>query len=340
MNIAKRLLIALLLLHIGNNSAIAQTQGNDGYTNSIAGKEIRSLDEICDNESLDETTREVIVQKYVERISFPVDHCWLHPIPKPKNIINYFEGVPEEAIALDSWHFCTEEGGSSKAYVDKFNMAVKMLQLYSEGKLKTFPKEEIYSTFFSIYNTKSMLESEGYYCNGAIQELLCYRLMEQVVRLCPDIRLLTDMISNDGKVAIIDLKKEFENYPGYYQPLYNMVLFTNADGEKHLFSNSANRVYMIEYNGECGYLLSNHASYPNRRNYNYLACSIITEYGEYIPVEKNKANREWNKINGIAIFNPKDLSWKKCTQNGDLYHQIEGTPTLYLDIENLEFFSR
>jgi hypothetical protein len=46
MNIAKRLLIALLLLHIGNNNAIAQTQDNDGYTNSIAGKEIRSLDEI------------------------------------------------------------------------------------------------------------------------------------------------------------------------------------------------------------------------------------------------------------------------------------------------------
>mgnify|MGYP003294670767 CR=1 FL=1 len=90
------------------------------------------MDEIYDNESLDEMTREVIVQKYVERISFPVDHCWLHPIPKPKNIINYFEGVPEEAIALDSWHFCSEEGGSSKAYVDKFNMAVKRITPKSE----------------------------------------------------------------------------------------------------------------------------------------------------------------------------------------------------------------
>lgn len=340
MNIAKRLLIALLLLHIGNNSAIAQTQGNDGYTNSIAGKEIRSLDEICDNESLDEMEREVIVQKYVERISFPVDHCWLHPIPKPKNIINYFEGVPEEAIALDDWHYCSEEGGNGKAYVDKFNMAVKMLQLYSEGKLKEFPKEEIYNVFFSIYNTKSMLESEGYYCNGAIQELLCYRLMEQVVRLCPDIRLLTDMISNDGKVAIIDLMKEAENYPGYYQPLYNMVLFTNADGEKHLFSNSANRVYMIEHNGKCDYLLSDHGPYSNRNYCGFLTCSIITEDGAFIPIENNKANRVWNLHHGTIIFSPKDLSWKKCRQNGDLYHQIEGTPTLYLDIENLEFFSR
>lgn len=342
------LIIASLYLFAG--TALANRYNNeDGderdYFN--AGVEIESLWNLTG----DDFAVYKAAEAYYEEVAghgFLSNHGH-YPIPEPDNLVEYFAKVPDEIIAVEGWHYEYEDFETRDKYIKDFRDAIKELQLYSEGKLQTFPKEEIYEAFFTVYNTASMLESEG--GTPAIWRLLCFRLMEQVVRLCPDIRMLTNMVTDDGRGAIIDLKKEVEeNYPGHYQPQFNFIVTTNENGEKILHTGSENRIYRFTNSkGENYYLASSHGKYISSNNDTYLSCSISN--GNYFfEIDGEDVFRKW--YNGDEdiyyhyrpgehiVFNPKEICWIKCTQNGDLYHQIEGTEKLYLDIEEIRFYTK
>lgn len=347
----RRILILMIsFLYLFAGTVLANRYNNEdgdetGYFN--AGAEIESLwnltgEYLAGYKATEAYYEEVAGHRFISNRGHD-------PIPEPDNLVEYFAKVPDEIIAVEGWHYEPGDLETRDKCIENFRDAIKELQLYSEGKLRTFPKEKIHEAFFTIYHTASMLESEA--GTPLIWNLLCFRLMEQTVRLCPDIRMLTDMVTDDGRAAIIDLKKETEeNYPGNYQPQFNFIVTINENGEKILHTGSENRIYRFtNKKGESYYLASSHGEYISPYNNALLSCSISN--GNYFfEIDGEDVFRKW--YHGVEehgyhyglcehiVFNPKEISWTKCTQNGDLYHQIEGTKKLYLDIEEIRFYTK
>lgn len=130
---------------------------------------------------------------------------------EPEDIVHYFEGIPDRMIVeYGVWNDKEE----SRIQVDKFWSGLRMLQDYASGKSDYYPKEEVMTlvcTMLDRYifvSDHSGLESAYEYS----YMLLAYRLAQQLVRLCPDVGVLTPDHLNDAAYLNLEAGNEYQPF--------------------------------------------------------------------------------------------------------------------------------
>lgn len=263
-------------------------------------------------------------------------------VPEPTNIKKYFSGIPKYMIALEDWNYDSYSRtarSDKKAILKRFNRAISLLHKYSKGRLTEFPAEEIMTEVNSMFRTIWMMESECDY--SQYMDHLVFRLLQQAVRFCPDITMISDFVSTDGSIAIRD--NTLIDYP--YQPCYNPVFIRGKDEKWRVYMKDnllPNRAYKVDTD-ECSYiLLSKHGDMICSRGYDEFDVQIICEdeYA-YFPddFEHNDILDEfrgwvYEPDEPFVLFNPNLFTWKACYKNGESYHQIPGSPVLKLTFDD------
>ena len=281
-----------------------------------------------------------IVSDYINKSLLSLENY-----PEPDNLNRYFKGV-DDMIAIDSWHYDSYDANADndkKKLVKRFSDAIFLLQEYAEGRLKDYPAQALLNEVCSIINTSAMLYSE---CEGGeFWDLLAYRLLQQMVRFCPDISLISDFVSKDGNIGILDM-----TFKHTYCPYYNPVFFRGLDGKWRVYVEYMflpNRAYIVQPNGDkVRYILSKHGDTIYSANYDEFDVRYFESvddgehyYGEVYchEIDNNEYLSEFKSMisrDYCVIFNPNYLKWTICKKQGEYFHRVPGTPVLDIDIED------
>lgn len=133
-------------------------------------------------EQLDEHAE--VVMEHVNAIM----HAYEYP-DEPADIVRYFRGVPDWMIS-DPYQFENEKVAEN--HVQQFWASLRMLQEYAEGKSEYYPASELLAFADSLLDRfqDSVSHGNGEYSYDYSYVLLAFRIIQQLVRLCPDIDLL------------------------------------------------------------------------------------------------------------------------------------------------------
>ena len=147
----------------------------------------------------------VVVMGYVNAII----HAYEYP-EKPTDIVQYFQGVPDDMVS-DSYLYENEKIAENK--VRQFWASIRMLQEYAAGKSEYYPADEVLSCVNSLLDRFQDVVSHGNgeYFYDYSYVVLAFRIIQQLVRLCPDIDMLATYL--DGDVGLINFQGE-RFYPG------------------------------------------------------------------------------------------------------------------------------
>lgn len=256
-------------------------------------------------------------------------------IPEPCDLSDFFADVPEDMIAVEDWNYdsCSSTVTEDrKKVIRNFHYAISKLQEYADGRIDEFPARLLMNEVCLRLDAEWMIDSEGY-GYPYLWQLFTYRLLQQIVRYCPDISLIADFVSKDGGVGIIDMTLRSSNY----QPCFNPVFLRGEDGQWHVFIDDGflpNRAYRIERNGEVYYILSKHGDTIRSRGYDQFAVRVVKsmEDGLFLQEIENQVYVE--ELAGYNVesilFDPSELTWKACSKRGDYFHQTSGYPVLRL----------
>ena len=146
-----------------------------------------------------------VVMEYVNSII----HAYEYP-EKPADIVQYFHGVPDDMV---SDPYLCENEKIVENQVQQFWASIRMLQEYAAGKSEYYPAEEVLSCVNSILDSfqDTVSHGNGEYSYDYSYVILAFRIIQQLVRLCPDIDLLATYL--DGDVGLITFKGA-NFYPG------------------------------------------------------------------------------------------------------------------------------
>jgi hypothetical protein len=257
-------------------------------------------------------------------------------IPIPENLPEYFQSL----LATDD--YMVPYHGDSIDAVPPIIRSFTLLQQYVDGKTDKYPAWSVKQSLSTMSWEIAYSESHFGSWIEAISFFEAY--LKQAFRICPDVKLLTSLSSDDGKISILT----FDGCD--LLPLFCYLIYTGDDGCYHLTrwatSKTYTRIYTIEHDGEQYYLL-NHSdsgykdfyigfvggmslvSLTKKRPKECLQ-PLTTKIEDFInevnaPFSNERINQE--KI----IFNPKNLTWKQCQKNKNGYWaEFPGSKTLRL----------
>ena len=263
--------------------------------------------------------------------------------PQPDDLKAYFATLQEDMIAVPYWNYDRDSptaDADRQRLIKEFDKAISSLQAYADGRTDKYPANLLKDELDSILGTAWMIASEG--DEYEIWALAAYRLLQQMVRFCPDISLIADFVTKDGRVGIYDVRM----HEYVYRPCFSPVFIRGNDGQWRVYIHDMfmpTRAYCVWHDGpKVGYLLSKHGvvighdvddSFYARyfeTNDEYTYCHKI-ENQEYL----EDFNFEFNRISEeIVIFDPDNIVWKICVPKGGYYHQVPGTPVLKMIFED------
>lgn len=150
------------------------------------------------------------------------NHVWGWQIADaPKSIVKYFEGVPDGMLSFMQYY---DDQKAADMEAKAFWKNLEMLDDYAAGKSDYYPSDEIlceiYKAIDRYVNISTHSGANSPYENSYL--VLAFRLVQQLVRLCPDVELISDSFA-DG-VGVIELK-EVNNFP-----YLAVILVPEADG--------------------------------------------------------------------------------------------------------------
>lgn len=151
-----------------------------------------------------------------------VNYVWGWQIAdSPKSVVKYFEGVPDRMLSFMQYY---DDEKAAAQEVEMFWKNLEMLDDYAAGKSNYYPSDEILCEInkaidrYVNISTHSGMNSP--YENSYL--VLAFRLVQQLVRLCPDVELISDSFAEG--VGVIELK-EVNNFP-----YLAVILFPEEDG--------------------------------------------------------------------------------------------------------------
>ena len=298
----------------------------------------------ADNDMFDNSTNELrnnlhdAVKKYIWHYL-----SGFNDNPQPDDLKAYFAKLQEDMVAVAYWNY---DGASPTADADRqglikeFDKAISCLQAYVDGRTDKYPAKLLKDELDSILGTAWMINSEGDWYE--LWAFAAYRLLQQMVRFCPDISLIADFVTKDGRVGIYDVRM----HEYVYRPCFSPVFIRGNDGQWRVYIHDMfmpTRAYCVWHDGpKVGYLLSKHgvvighdvdASFYARyfeTNDEYTYCHAIEnqDYLEDFNLEINRTSEE------IVIFDSDNIVWKICVPKGGYYHQVPGTPVLKMIFED------
>ena len=143
------------------------------------------------------------IESYVIIDSVMAQFISCNSVPEIADLEHYFSDVPTCVLM-------PTEGGCLDGIVDSvarplFMEMIHRLQLYKDGKSDVFPMDLVNyvrenEQFISCY-----LAHAGDVPAEIYAHLFQYRLMQQIAYICPDITLIANNISNDGRLAVDDI---------------------------------------------------------------------------------------------------------------------------------------
>lgn len=263
----------------------------------------------------------------------------MEDIPQPDDLNRYFAGL-EDMVAVADWHYDTYSStakADKRQVVEQFYNAIDLLQKYAEGRLTQYPARALKDEIDSIFEVEWMLESESGY--DEYWALFVYRLLQQAVRYCPDISMLCDFVSEDGRIGIYDNTLRDDTY----QPCFNPVFICGEDGQWRVYINDMflpNRAYRLVNDNDVYYILSKHGDSIYSKGYDKFDIRLIYE-SEYGFDEQLCLNDEYldtisawlsDAEEPCVLFDPdpNKLTWTVCDRKGKYFHKIPGSPILKL----------
>ncbi len=249
----------------------------------------------------------------------------------PKDLTVYFDSLQQNGFYIPYHTDSTDR--------EKVMHTVGLLQKYQTGERKYYPAEEVQTALELMRNELGYINSHRGEELTAEDNGFFFRFLEQAARLCPDIHLLADIASTDHQVGIIN----FQEWS--YNPLYSFLLYKNEKGGCNIIaidtvgSIKIDKVFTLQKDHQTYYLLSN--------NFHLL------EFSQFIFMIENgtaslfqgkqymEALKEWctnHPEDYTIIFNPQKICWNFCRKAGEYYQQIEGTKTLYLELNKGESY--
>ena len=147
-------------------------------------------------------------------------------VPEIDDLEYYFSDVPMCVLM-------PTEGGCLWGIKDStarpiFLEKIHRLQLFKDGKVNSFPMDlvdyvRMNEQYISCYFAHAGATPEMLYSC-----LFQYRLMQQLARICPDIRMISSDISEDGKLAVDDINSTVENHFYNTDNAYIFMLLPNG----------------------------------------------------------------------------------------------------------------
>lgn len=344
MNIRKFVFIPLATAILSVGLCACSTSDREGTSDDTSaeqttlGGELRFLDNLY-----------VEVEKYHEESFYELANFMVDgyvtgiieeivPPPCLESLVKYLEDLPMEYLAMEHWDY--EQGEEIPQHlIDDYHKAVRQLQRYADGEIKQYPAEELMGQLRRFYGKYAMIHSEWSSIDGGRYKLICFRLLQQMVRYIPDIKLIAQVVSPDGRVAIMagDYIRDEDGYDGWFNPIF----FRNDEGDWLVYIKDdfmPTKIYPIEHNGEQYYLLSHHGEQEPDDNYFDAGVFHVSGDRAYVShIFDDEMYREWVSVDFRSynryIFNPRKLCWNICEKRGEYYYSIEGTKTLYLRLD-------
>lgn len=262
----------------------------------------------------------------------------------PDNITGYLQTLCLEHGAVVALH-CGDREDSLKIW-----QTVSLLDDYAAGQRKYYPAEDVRDALDALVLDRGYWYSHAGYLgydyddiDTDYAEIFFFRILEQAVRLSPQIDYVTDFHSADGTAGILNYHEWSPN------PLYSFLVFPTDKGlrvrkvgetgdtkiEKlfHLTDDAGREYYLCSNNGDLGG--SDDYYGVAFRQFLYLRDGDnMREVSSYVGPDFPPAGFE-----GKVVFNPRLLRWNCCKKDGDKYVNVEGTQSLQLklDGENSSF---
>ena len=145
-------------------------------------------------------------------------------IPEPENIVDFFSGIPDDAIVYDLWYDGVDDPYRIES-LNQFYMAVEALQAYNADRTQPFPAEMVLDYVGKLLAAYDDATWEGV-LNSAHYRLLAYRLLQQLVRLSPSIDLISTSVSDDGRLALYDTSQS-----SMYHPVLIPIYYMSDEGK-------------------------------------------------------------------------------------------------------------
>ena len=124
-------------------------------------------------------------------------------VPEIADLEQYFSDVPTCVLM-------PTEGGCLDGVVDSvarplFMEMIHRLQLYKDGKNDVFPMDLVEYVRENEQYLSCYLAHAGDMPEEIYPHLFQYRLMQQIAYICPDITMIANNISGDGRLAVDDI---------------------------------------------------------------------------------------------------------------------------------------
>lgn len=245
-----------------------------------------------------------------------------YQVDMPNDLVAYFDSLCYKGAFIATHSVGNED---SLAVWE----TIRYLNRYAQGKSKFYPDSLIKNAF-------QILGFEQAYCvghggpdgqNGG--EAFLFRLIEQAALHCDQIDYITDFRTEDGKAGVL-----YFGAWGVGLPLYSFLIYQAKLGFRVLTIGNVGdtkieKIFRLtDSQGRNYYLCSN-----NEDDYYFCQYLYGWENNNLRLIRKFDADFKCpgSQEKGYEIvFNPNQCSWSFCNKDGDIYHQVDGTPVLRL----------
>lgn len=213
--------------------------------------------------------------------------------------------------------------------------SVDLLSNYAKGQRKFFPKDDIKKAcnilaFQAGYLfSHGVLDTLGKDHTIALGEVFLFRLLEQAVRLTPQIDYLADSHSPDNQVGVICYREWSQ-----INPLYSFLIYKTPKGNRiqmigHKGMDRVDKLFQLKDNAGNVYYLSSCDLAPI-----YFSQHLYwMKNGEMKLICYNNDYQQKYEDGCEIIFNPRTCCWNYCKKSGAIYKKKEGTKTLKLILQ-------
>lgn len=271
----------------------------------------------------------------------------------PDDLVAYGDSLLGDVDCLTL--FSNEEGEEMCMRQD-IKKAFAELQRYKEGKRKYYPQDAVCDVLMSMQFNITFLIS-----HGSIEDInifdLFFRLMEQAVRFCPDMNLLSFVCSQDHYLGTLDFYEEYNNIM-YYSLMYRKpggqygILSIKGNGSKidHIRLIEETEEYRrylvsVEYSHEVAkefkvWIVDLYSNGEHRVILPSGAGDITKKWTDQVWIEtKSEDNISWIQMtpeygHAKIVFSPQYLRWSFCNEKEGVFYPVEHSKSIYLILED------
>ncbi len=255
-------------------------------------------------------------------------------VDEPENLTEYFHNLCLEHGAIVAVH--------SSDYEDSLQVwqTIQALDDFAAGRRQYYPAEEVKDALGSLAFELGYWYSHGEQVDTNHLEMFFFRLLEQAVRLSPQVDYVTDFHASDGTAGILNYHEWSPN------PLYSFLIYPTDNGLRVTqvgetgFVKTEKLFHLTDDSGRDYYLCSNNGDFGNEDVFvrvffcQHLFMCDETGVREVASYSDFESNYEENS-NCRVVFNPQQLRWDLCKRDGDKYIRVDNTPSLFLEIDGL-----